>query len=219
MLAALLAIVAGYVTIPDRYNPWVPLRLEDPPNFLTEYKLARLGTDPQRCHALLVSADLRHTQIADRDNGGGCFFKDAVQFSGAGISYGGGVILTCRMAVAMTMFERHVLQPAAQTHFQQPVSGLQHFGSYACRNVYSRKTGRLSEHAWANAMDIAAFRLKDGRVISVAKDWEGDGAGAQFLRDIRRGACRFFRVVLSPDYNAAHRDHFHFDMARYSVCR
>ena len=144
---------------------------------------------------------------------------DAVQVSGSGVSYGSTVIVTCRMAIALAMFERHVLQPAAQTHFRQPVVGLQQFGSYGCRNVYSRKTGRLSQHAWANAIDIAAFRLRDGRIVSVARDWEGSGASAQFLRQMRQGACRFFKVVLSPDYNAAHRDHFHFDMARYSVCR
>lgn len=213
------AVVAGYVTIPDRLNPWAPLDIAAPPNFLTEYKLARLGSDVGRCRALLESAELRHGVVADRDNGGGCFFKDAVQFSGAGVSYGGSVVLTCRMAVAMTMFERHVLQQAAQTHFNQPVVGLQHYGSYACRNVYSRKTGRLSEHAWANAIDIAGFRLRDGRSITLVKDWEGTGPGAGFLRDVRSGACRFFKVVLSPEYNAAHRDHFHFDMARYSVCR
>lgn len=218
-LGVLLAIATGHVTIPDRLNPWAPLRLEDPPNFLTEYKLARLSGDIQRCRAMLAASDLRHVPIEDSDNGGGCFFKDAVQIGGSPASYGGNVILTCRMAAAMAMFDRHVVQPAAQKHFSQPVVGLQHLGSYACRNVYSRKTGRISEHAWANAFDIAGFRLRDGGLISLARDWEGSGPGALFLRDVRSGACRFFKVVLSPDYNAAHRDHFHFDMARYSICR
>lgn len=193
--------------------------MDEPPNFLTEYKLARLGRDGERCRAALAAAGLTFSPIADREVGGGCFFKDAVQLSGAGVSYGGSVILTCRMAVALTLFERQVLQPAAQAHFGQRVSGLQHYGSFACRNVYSLKTGRLSEHAWANAIDIAAFRLRDGRQITVARDWKGEGAAATFLHEVRAGACRFFKVVLSPDYNAAHADHFHLDMARYSVCR
>jgi hypothetical protein len=181
--------------------------------------LARLSGDVERCRAMLTQAQISHAAVGDRENGGGCFFKDAVQLSGTGLSYGSSVILTCRMAVAMAMFDRHVLQPAAQQHFSQPVAGLQHFGSYACRNVYSLKTGRISEHAWANAFDVAGFRLRDGRLVTVAKDWEGNTPAARFLHDVRAGACRFFKVVLSPDYNAAHRDHFHFDMARYSVCR
>ena len=53
----------------------------------------------------------------------------------------------------------------------------------------------------------------------MARDWEGAGPDALFLRDVRAGACRFFKVVLGPDYNAAHRDHFHLDMAPYSICR
>lgn len=219
VLAAVLAIATGHVQIPQRYNPWAPLDLDERPNFLTEYKLARLGRDAGRCRALLSAASLRYSAIADRDNGGGCFFRDAVQVSGASVAYDGSLILTCRMAVAMAMFERHVLQPAAQTHFGQKVVGLQHYGSYACRNVYSLRNGRISEHAWANAIDIAAFRLADGRQIAVARDWQGQGAPARFLHEVRDGACRFFKVVLGPDYNAAHRDHFHLDMAPYSVCR
>jgi hypothetical protein len=39
------------------------------------------------------------------------------------------------------------------------------------------------------------------------------------LRALRAGACRFFDVVLSPDFNEAHRDHFHFEMGRFRACR
>ncbi len=215
----MLAVATGQVTIPDRLNPWAPLHLEEAPNFLTEYKLARIGGDGPRCRATLERWNVAFTAVADRDHGGGCYFKDAVQLRGAGVSFGGNVVLTCRMALGMTMFERHVLQPAAQRHFSQPVASLQHLGSYACRNVYGRSTGRLSQHAWANALDIAAFRLRDGRSVSVARDWRGSGPPALFLREVRDGACRFFKAVLGPDYNAAHADHFHFDMARFSVCR
>ncbi|HWK51031.1 MAG TPA: extensin family protein, partial [Steroidobacter sp.] len=60
--------------------------------------------------------------------------------------------------------------------------------------------------------------LEGGQRIRVLKDWEEDENGA-FLKEIRTGACRFFDGVLSPDYNAAHRDHFHFDRGPYRVCR
>jgi hypothetical protein len=36
---------------------------------------------------------------------------------------------------------------------------------------------------------------------------------------VRDGACLFFDGVLSPDYNAAHRDHLHLDRGRYRYCR
>jgi hypothetical protein len=121
--------------------------------------------------------------------------------------------------VAWSLFEAHALQPAARRHFGREVTRVVHFGSYACRNVNHREMGRRSEHATANALDIAGFVLADGTRIMLAEDWDGAGARAAFLRDVRAGACRFFDVVLGPDFNEAHRDHFHLDMGRFRACR
>jgi hypothetical protein len=99
------------------------------------------------------------------------------------------------------------------------VSRIVHFGTYSCRNINHRTIGRRSEHASANALDVAGFVLADGTSVTVAQDWKGDSRKAALLRDLRDGACRFFDVVLGPDYNAAHRDHFHLDMGRYRACR
>jgi hypothetical protein len=111
------------------------------------------------------------------------------------------------------MWEWNVVAPAAQRHFGTRVTAIEHFGSYNCRRMYGRDAGAWSEHATANALDIAAFRLADGRRVSVVGDWEGTSQERAFLREIRDGACPLFATVLSPDYNAAHRDHFHLDQA------
>jgi hypothetical protein len=79
--------------------------------------------------------------------------------------------------------------------------------------MYGRDSGDWSEHAGANAIDVAAFVLEDGRRVSVLADWADEGAEGRFLREARDGACRLFATVLSPDYNRAHRDHFHLDQA------
>ena len=74
----------------------------------------------------------------------------------------------------------------------------------------------------ANAIDIAGFVLVDGTRIAVVNDWQGEGDKARFLRAVRDGACRAFGTVLSPEYNEAHRDHFHLDQAARGlggVCR
>jgi hypothetical protein len=99
------------------------------------------------------------------------------------------------------------------------VARVDHLGSFACRNMYSRENGARSQHATANALDIAGFRLADGRTISVLKEWSKENPDARFLRQVREGACDTFNVVLSPDYNAAHRDHFHLDMGPWWICR
>jgi hypothetical protein len=46
-----------------------------------------------------------------------------------------------------------------------------------------------------------------------------DDPAALLLRDVHRGACRFFNGVLGPDYNAAHSDHFHLETGGYDMCR
>ena len=77
----------------------------------------------------------------------------------------------------------------------------------------------LSAAASANALDIAGFRLADGQRIDLVRDWQGEGAKARFLREVHTGACDSFNTVLGPDYNAAHRNHFHLDMGFWQICR
>jgi hypothetical protein len=117
------------------------------------------------------------------------------------------------------MWERHVLQPEAERLFGRRVTGVQTFGTYACRNVYHRDAGRRSQHATANAIDIAGFTLAGGQTVSVLRDWKDKGAKGAFLHAVRDGACDPFQAVLSPDYNAAHADHLHLDLGRWSACR
>jgi hypothetical protein len=86
-------------------------------------------------------------------------------------------------------------------------------GSYSCRNVAG--SGRLSAHATARAIDVSAFVLADGRRITVRQDWSGGSPAQQhFLRIVHDSACKRFGTVLSPDYNAAHTDHFHLEAGR-----
>lgn len=76
----------------------------------------------------------------------------------------------------------------------------------------------MSEHATANAFDLAGYRLDNGRDISLKAGWNGPGAQREFLRDLRIRACLLFNLVLSPDFNADHADHFHLDMGLYRAC-
>jgi hypothetical protein len=76
-----------------------------------------------------------------------------------------------------------------------------------------------SQHATANAIDVAAFTLEDGRKISVRRNWHGNSPESRFLRSVHDGACRYFRVTLGPAYNAAHADHFHLDRGIFWTCR
>jgi hypothetical protein len=85
--------------------------------------------------------------------------------------------------------------------------------------VNSAAGGRRSQHATANAIDIAGFRLADGRSISVLADWGKPTAEGQFLAAARDEACSLFNIVLSPRYNELHANHFHLDLGGFHMCR
>ncbi|RYX96017.1 MAG: extensin family protein [Comamonadaceae bacterium] len=238
---AAYAVYDGRLQIPDRYNPWAPLRIAEPLNALTAFKLGRATGDPAMCVATLAESGMRFQPVGDRETGTGCGFSNAVRISGLDSSAGRNLamqpfVLSCRAAVSLAMWEQHVLQPAAQANFRQSVTGIDHLGSYACRNIYHRDNASRSRHATADALDIGGVRLSGGKRVSVLRDWAPAGgerkavdgvagdsndasAEARFLREIHQGACRFFDGVLGPEYNAAHRDHFHFDRGSFGVCR
>src|SRR3546814_3060791 len=85
------------------------------------------------------------------------------------------------------------------------------YGTYSCRNIYGGRSGRLSQHAYSNAIDVSGFVLADGRRIMLDGGWDGDKPSQDFLRALHKSGCRRFGTVLGPDYNAAHYNHFHLD--------
>ena len=217
--AGVYAVRTGLVAIPDHWNPWAPLRIDEPLHWLTRYKLERAVEDDAVCLAVLDQAERRFERVSDRETAPGCGYDNAVRISRTRASVGEAFTLSCRSAVALALWERHVVEPAARRHYGASVARLEHFGSYACRNVYGRKEGRLSRHATADALDVSGFVLEGGRRISVARDWGSNDADGAFLREVHEGACRVFDSVLGPEYNTAHRDHFHLDRGGWRSCR
>lgn len=204
---------------PDRYNPWAPLDLTAPTDVFLRYKLVRLGDEPAMCRAALHHAGVVFTPVADREEPGGCGWNDAVRVSVVGDArLASPVMLTCPLAAAFVLFERRALQPDALATFGSPVRVIDHVGSYACRNVYHRDDAPLSRHARADAIDITAFRLADGRRVVIGRDWDSPREGA-FLHGVHAAGCRYFGALFGPDYNAAHRTHFHAQGSGMGSCR
>jgi hypothetical protein len=197
--------------------PWTELDLTRPVGAFTGRKLADLADEGERCLGLLEQAGIHFRALPPRSAGAQCGYRHAVRFrrgGSLGINYRPHDLGTnCAVAAGLALWEWHVVQPAALRHFGREVAAIEHYGSYSCRRVSGRDQGAWSEHARANAVDIAAFTLTDGTRISVLGDWESPGARSAFLDEVRDGACDLFATVLSPDYNAAHRDHLHLDQA------
>ncbi|MCC5884276.1 MAG: extensin family protein [Halomonas sp.] len=208
--------------IPRHWHPWAPLSVDDRLTPVTKWKLHRLSDDRAGCLAALETAPegaLRFTPLDDHEPVQGCPLENVVRVHGSEVEFNASFVARCPLALAWVMYERQRLQPAAEAHFDTRVASIEHFGSFACRNVYGRESGRLSEHATAEALDVAAFHLEDGRRITLIHHWDDEGERGSFLREARDGACDLFGNVLGPEYNRAHADHFHFGMRGFRLCR
>lgn len=209
----------GLRYLPPEWDPRAPLDLTAAPNLMTGVKLRRLAVQPDACFAALGTLGRPVQRVADRPSDIGCEISKAVRLPASTPVVPAGPVTTCRVAVAWALFEAQVMQPAARQHLGSEVASVRHLGTQNCRNVNHASSGRRSQHATANAIDIAGFTLRDGRQVTLLRHWDLPGAEADFLRALRDGACEWFRAVLGPDYNAAHRDHFHLDMGPWRACR
>ncbi|GAO37919.1 hypothetical protein SCH01S_01_00820 [Sphingomonas changbaiensis NBRC 104936] len=216
----LIALICWYLVWTHDHpadSPFTELDLTRPIGLFTGRKIAALGDDTPKCETLLFRAGVRYRALPAAGTGQ-CAYDDAVRLTKGGALTAGfrpeRVDVSCPVAAGLAVWEQQIVQPAAEHLLGARVTGIDHFGSYSCRRMYGRSTGDWSEHARANAIDVAGFRLSDGRRITVARDWNGGTLKQQqFLRAVRDGACKLFATVLSPDYNAAHHDHLHLDQA------
>lgn len=140
---------------------------------------------------------------------------------GQGVSLLPPATMNCAMTARMALWVEKNLQPLAIKYFKSPVKMIHNMASYSCRHRYNDPSKKISQHALANALDIAGFTLENGDTISVLKHWpeDVDEDKAAFLRKVHKSACKTFVVVLGPEANEAHKNHFHFDLGRYKVCQ
>jgi hypothetical protein len=205
----LIALLPLFGCIPKPHAPPPPLR-----------RPVAKAQPPLQCYADLRRAGASFRPLPDSALDNGCGMTGAVQLLDIGTPVTGLGAMTCGLAERFTLWVRDAVQPAARGAFGVGVAKIESFGTYSCRPLNNQAGARLSEHGRANAVDVAAFVLKDGRRISVLADWNGgDEPARRFLRAVHDEGCRRFGVVLGPDANAFHRDHLHFDMGRGPYCR
>jgi hypothetical protein len=172
----------------------------------------------RQCIGKLDQTVPRYALLPDRTFEGGCSAVGAVQLRDIGTPVSNLGSMTCGLAEAFTEWVQRDLQGPAQAILGSRIARVESMGTFSCRNIIGAGSGKLSEHGRANAVDIGAFVLADGRRVTVKDGWS-DGDDAKFLRAVHASACHRFKTVLSPDYNAAHHDHLHFDMGRGPFCR
>ncbi len=122
--------------------------------------------------------------------------------------------LACPIVSVLDRWLADSVQPAAQRWFGARVVEIRQISAYSCRGMNGNSHAHISEHAFGNALDIAAFTLADGRRISVKDGWKGLPEEQGFLRDVQAAACQQFTTVLAPGSNVYHYDHIHVDLMR-----
>jgi hypothetical protein len=122
--------------------------------------------------------------------------------------------LACPIVSVLDRWLADSVQPAAMRWFGARVVEIRQISAYSCRGMNGNPHAHISEHAFGNALDIAAFTLADGRSISVKDGWKGLPEEQGFLRDVQASACREFSTVLAPGSNVYHYNHIHVDLMR-----
>jgi hypothetical protein len=146
----------------------------------------------------------------------------AIQRGASGLRFQPAARVSCAFGLRLARFEA-VVQEEARKILRSPVRSIVQLGTYNCRRM-ARFPDLVSEHSFANAIDVSTFVLGNGRDVVVERDWvradrPARTAGARFLRAVARRLYdeQVFSVVLTPSYDAHHRNHFHLDGAPYTV--
>jgi len=222
VVLAAVALVFRQGWLPARYTPVPVLDLDHPLPIVTDWQLAELRRDRRMCQQMIDSSrKLIASPVPDNPIRKGCGWINAVRPTAFGrVSYSTARV-SCPVAAAMALWIAYDVQPLARRIFGRRVVRLDDMGVYSCRNVIGSRfwKNRRSEHATANAVDIGGFHLDDGTHISVLRDWKRPGRKSEFLRAVHLAACSYFRVVLGPDFNSEHENHFHFDRGTLYTCR
>lgn len=169
------------------------------------------------CLAALAAAGVDFAAVAAPRHRDPCPLRNVVRVRAPGVLRRP-LYMTCRLARALRRFEQTVVQPAADRRFHQPVAKLVENGVRNCRTV-DGYDALLSEHAFANAIDVEGFVLRDGTVVAVRDDAGRPAEHAAFVREISAGACGVFRTVLGPGFDERHGAHLHLDMGLLGGCR
>ncbi len=144
----------------------------------------------------------------------GCGVKNPVRvMSVDGIALSRASVMNCKTAKALKKWVTSGVRLAVG-RYGGGLQSLTVIADYSCRTRNNKKGAKISEHGKGNALDVAAFRLKNGTTVSVLKGW-GRGKEGRILRKIHRSACGPFGTVLGPNSDRYHRDHFHVDTAGY----
>jgi len=188
-------------------------RAKTAPEMITPARVGREVRGPRR-GSVCGDRAIRGQAIAPVRGRGACGIRNPVRVMAVdGVALTTPATIDCTTAKALKRWVHSGAKPAVG-RMGGGIKSLRIVASYACRTRNSQSGAKISEHAYGHAVDIAAINLKNGTSLTVLNGWR-DRRQGPVLRRMHRAACGPFGTVLGPDANRYHRDHFHFDTARY----
>ena len=180
---------------------------------------------PERsaCRIALTEAIAIAPSIPDIHGPGGCGGSDLVRLEAIVLPDKHRVAVTppatlrCPMATAIADWVRTDIAPLTDK-LGSEISGLDNYDSYECRSFNRIPGAHLSEHGRADALDVRAFKLADGRgIVLTDRDVPRD-----FRENVLHSVCTRFATVLGPDSDWYHEEHIHLDLMErrnnYRIC-
>ena len=208
--------------LPAEWDPKTPLDLRAPLTPVAKLKISHAMKDKRICVDALSRAGASIIEKPDfvDQNDQRCGIEQRVELQALPKAQIADLDMNCALALRFFLWDQEVVQKTARELFGASVSKYESFGTYNCREMRtsSGASGQMSKHASGKAIDISGFKLDDGRMISLVKDWDQEPY-REFLTRVNSGACAYFPIVLGPRYNALHADHFHFDLSPWRACR
>lgn len=184
-----------------------------PPPIMTEDPAAY-----SQCLKDLTAAGVTFVEKPQIDDGDGCGIDKPVEVSSIlpGVTLSPKATLRCEAALELSKWVQTVVLPAAEQALPDKgkLTSVNQASSYICRKRNSQSTGKISEHARGNAIDIAALSFEKGKVdMTIAEEKNPTMSGA-FQRTLNASACLYFTTVLAPGSDETHMDHMHLDLIK-----
>ncbi|MDP9812115.1 hypothetical protein J2W42_004985 [Rhizobium tibeticum] len=220
---------------PERSDADTPPAKQGPPDFSNQPekqgpKLPSQQTLEEQHLTIAAESDAEHSEcerelqilgvvfkdIARIDDGNGCGIDKPIKVSEAlpGIKLKPEAVFRCPVALALARWMKESVIPSASVAAkdQGRIVAVNQASSYICRLRNGAETGKVSEHARGNAIDIASFSFEKGKEVAVQPRREDPTLIGAFQRTISAAGCLYFTTVLDPDSDAAHETHFHLDV-------
>ncbi|SOC42199.1 hypothetical protein SAMN05892877_109250 [Rhizobium subbaraonis] len=206
-----------------------PREMQGPPAPTEEKKKKEEAKEPPRplereddetlaaCLGELKAAGAIVKEIAPIDPQNGCGIARPVELSrlSADIALEPKATLRCETALQLQRWSQEALVPAVKAAMpDKKLTGLEQASAYVCRNRNNASNGKVSEHAFGNAVDIAAFTFSDGSRLDIAPREKDSTVEGALQRAAVATACLYFTTVLDPGSDAAHETHLHLDVIK-----